>query len=117
MINKINFPHSFRIRIFLIFVKEISPVFAGVPWLLFRRSLNGDCRDILQHQLLELIEQHNPLQENFELIESAVRFLYLSGNAYLEFVGPGDRSAAPKELFLRPDPMRVVPDPIHFVSA
>ena len=64
-----------------------------------------------------MIEQPNPLQEKFEWIGSAAMFLYLFWNAYLECVRPGDRSVAPKELdILRPDRMRVVPDPIHFVS-
>ncbi len=98
-------------------VKEISSAVAGVPWLLFRRLSNGERREVLQHPLLDLIERPNPLQGKFEWIESAASFLYLSGNAYLECVGSGDRSAMPKELYvLRPDRMRVVPDPIHFVG-
>jgi HK97 family phage portal protein len=85
--------------------------------LLFRRTSNGERREVLQHPLLDLIERPNPLQGKFEWIESAASFLYLSGNAYLESVGSGDRSSMPKELYvLRPDRMRVVPDPIHFVS-
>jgi hypothetical protein len=37
------------------FVKEISSAVAGVRWLLFRRSLNGDCREIMQHPLVDLV--------------------------------------------------------------
>lgn len=98
-------------------VKEISSAVAGVPWLLFRRLPNGERREILEHPLLDLIERPNPLQGKFEWIESAASFLYLSGNSYLECVGSGDRSSIPKEIYvLRPDRMRVIPDPVHYVS-
>jgi hypothetical protein len=38
------------------YVKEISSAVAGISLLLFRRSLNGDRRDILQHPLLDLLK-------------------------------------------------------------
>jgi len=98
-------------------VKEISSAVAGVPWLLFRRLPNGERREILDHPLLDLIERPNPLQGKFEWIESVASFLYLSGNSYMECVGSGDPSSIPKEIYvLRPDRMRVIPDPVHFVS-
>ncbi|MBC8284356.1 MAG: phage portal protein [Nitrospinae bacterium] len=87
-------------------VKEISAAVAGIPWLLFRHLPNGERREVLQHPLLDLIERPNPLQGKFEWFESAASFLYLSGNAYMECVGPGDHSGIPKELYvLRPDRM------------
>jgi phage portal protein BeeE len=86
------------------FLKEISFAVAGVPWLLFRRSLYGDRHEILQHSVLDLIEGPNPLQGKFVWNESAARFLYLFRNTYFECVSPGDRFVAPKELdILRPD--------------
>ncbi len=100
-------------------VKEISSAVAGVPWLLFRRLSDGDRSEILQHPLLDLLERPNLLQGKFEWIEAAASFLYLSGNSYLECVGPqgGNNSGVPKELYvLRPDRMRVLPDPVHFVG-
>jgi phage portal protein BeeE len=43
------------------FIKEISSAVARVPWLFFRRSLNGHRRETLQHRFLDLIERPNPL--------------------------------------------------------
>ena len=82
----------------MIFLKEISFAVAGVPWLLFRRSLYGYRHEILQHPVLDIIERPNPLQGKFVWIESAPRFLYLFCNAYFECVSLGDRFVAPKEL-------------------
>ncbi|MEK9627842.1 MAG: phage portal protein [Nitrospinota bacterium] len=96
-------------------VKEISSAVAGVPWLLFRNLPNGERREVLQHPILDLMERPNPLQGKFEWVESVASFFYLSGNAYLECIGP--HNSPPKELYtLRPDRMRVIPDPIHFVG-
>jgi HK97 family phage portal protein len=102
-------------------IKEIASASAGVPWLLFRQFPGGERREVLQHPLLDLLARPNPLQGKFELIESLVCHLYLSGNTYIECVGPsgGRRSSEnfPKELYvLRPDRMRVIPDPIHYVG-
>lgn len=98
-------------------VSEISSAVAGAQWLLFKHLPNGERREVLQHPLLDLIERPNPIQGKFEWFESAAGFLYLSGNAFMECVGPEDSSGVPKELYvLRPDRVRVIPDPIHFVG-
>jgi HK97 family phage portal protein len=95
-------------------VKEISAASAGVPWLLFRQLPGGERRQVLQHPLLDLLARPNPLQGKYELIESVVCHLYLSGNTYMECVGP---TSLPKELYvLLPDRMKVIPDPIHYVG-
>jgi HK97 family phage portal protein len=66
--------------------------------------------------LLDLISRPNPLQGKYELIESAVCHLYLSGNTYMECVGAPGQGAVPQELYvLRPDRMKVIPDPVHYV--
>ena len=102
-------------------IKEIASASAGVPWLLFRQFPGGERREVLKHPLLDLLARPNPLQGKFELIESLVCHLYLSGNTYIECVGPSDGRRSmenfPKELYvLRPDRMRVIPDPIHYVG-
>jgi HK97 family phage portal protein len=96
-------------------VKEIASASAGVPWILFRQLPGGERREVIQHPLLNLLARPNPLQGKFELIESMVCHLYLSGNSFMECVA--GHSSSPKELYaLRPDRMKVIPDPIHYVG-
>ncbi len=100
-------------------VKEIASASAGIPWVLFRQLPGGERREVSQHPLLDLIARPNPLQGKYELIESMVCHLYLSGNTYMESVGPpnGGHSSLPKELYvLRPDRMKVIPDAVHYVG-
>jgi HK97 family phage portal protein len=103
-------------------IKEIAQAAAGVDWLLYQRLADGGRREISVHPLLNLIERPNPLQGKFEFIEAAIGYLYLSGNCYLEAVGPGATapegvSAAPREMYaLRPDRMRVLPHPVHLIA-
>lgn len=100
-------------------VKEIASASAGVPWILFRKLPGGERREVPQHPLLDLLARPNPLQGKYELVESMVCHLYISGNAYMEAVGPtgGGPSGLPKELYvLRPDRMKVIPDAVHYVG-
>ena len=103
-------------------IREIAEASAGVPWQLFQMQKDGTQEELTDHPLLRLIDRPNPFQGRFELIEHLTAYLYLSGNAYVEAVGPSaDPSAGggfkpPTELYaLRPDRMTVVPDPTHFI--
>ncbi|MCH8157215.1 MAG: phage portal protein, partial [Nitrospinae bacterium] len=102
-------------------VKEIAEAAAGVPWQLFRRRPNGERVEVLEHPLLKLLERPNPLQGKFEFIEALLSFLYISGNTYIEAVGPGGSGGSeqtrPRELYvLRPDRMKILPHPVHIVG-
>ncbi|MBL7020702.1 MAG: phage portal protein [Nitrospinaceae bacterium] len=100
-------------------IKEIASASAGVPWILFRQLPGGERREVSEHPLLDLMTRPNPLQGKYELIESVVCHLYLSGNTYIESVGPtnGNSSGLPKELYvLRPDRMKVIPDAVHYIA-
>jgi HK97 family phage portal protein len=103
-------------------IKEIAQAAAGVHWLLYQRLADGSRREIAVHPLLNLIERPNPLQGKFEFIEAAIGYLYLSGNSYLELVGPGPSAheggdASPREMYaLRPDRMRVLPHPVNLIA-
>ncbi|MCH8312871.1 MAG: phage portal protein [Nitrospinae bacterium] len=108
-------------------IKEIAGAAAGVDWLLYQRLADGGRKEILSHPLLNLIQRPNPLQGKFEFIESAIGYLYVSGNAYLEMVGPtGEVSSPrnnhaegspPREIYaLRPDRMKIVPHPVNLVA-
>jgi len=95
-------------------IKEIAEAAGGVPWLLHRQMSDGKREEIPDHPLLRLMERPNPFQGRFELMETLVAHLYLSGNTYLEVVG--SQSSSPSELYaLRPDRMTVLPDRTHFI--
>ena len=100
-------------------IREIAGASAGVPWQLFKTAADGTQEEIKDHPLLKLIDRPNPFQGRFELIENLTAYLYLSGNAYVEAVGPDTsrrNSKPPTELYiLRPDRMAVLPDPTHFI--
>jgi len=98
-------------------IKEIAAASAGISWVLFQQLTGGERREIAQHPLIDLISRPNPLQGKYELMESLVCHLYLSGNTYIESVGSQHAGGLPKELYiLRPDRMKVLPDAIHYIS-
>jgi len=76
---------------------------AAVPLRLYN---NGE--QLAEHPLLTLLARPNPLQGGSAFLESVLSFLLLSGNAYIEAIGPD--TEAPQELYaLRPDRLRIVP--------
>ena len=104
-------------------VREIAEAGAGVDWILYKNSAGGDRQEVGGHPLLRLLRHPNPLQGRFEFFESVLSHLYLAGNTYIESVGPqsgkgfGKAGSPPRELYvLRPDRMRVLPDPVHFIA-
>ncbi len=101
-------------------IREISHAAASVPWSLFHRMADGGKEKIGEHPLLKLIKRPNPFQGQFEFLEACFSHLYLSGNSYLEAVGPGSRgleAGKPQELYvLRPDRITVIPDRSNFIQ-
>jgi HK97 family phage portal protein len=64
------------------------------------------------HPLVKLLARPNPLQSEGWFRESTMAYLLLSGNTYIEGVGPFKEDSPPLELWsLRPDRMKVVPGP------
>lgn len=88
-------------------MKEIARGAANVPFILFRRR--GETRtEITNHALLDLLRRPNPLQGGTLFFEAVYTYFQISGNTYLEGVGPDGRP--PRELWTqRPDRMRVIP--------
>lgn len=83
--------------------KLIASNAAAVPWLLHKRK-----GEIENHKLLDLLKRPAPMMGGATLFEAFYAYLLLSGNGYLEAVGPDN--GPPKELWTqRPDRMRVVP--------
>lgn len=87
-------------------IKLIAQNAAAVPWIVYKGK--NKKRELESHPLINLLTRPNPSQGGAELFEALYSFFLISGNAYLEAVGPGYGS--PLELWtLRPDRMRVVP--------
>lgn len=84
-------------------VKMVASCAAGVPLLLFDRA----GKEVESHQLLDLLERPSGAYSGAAFLEAAYAYFLLSGNSYIEAVGP-DRGP-PKELWpLRPDRMQVI---------
>lgn len=91
-------------------IRAISMACAGIPWLLFNKTKGGELKEIENHELLDLIARPNPQQGSAKFVESVIGNLMISGNSYIEAVGPDSKSAPPKELYcLRPDRIQIVP--------
>lgn len=89
-------------------VRQIAMAVAGIPWIVYRKGRGGKVEELDDHPLAQLLERPNPWQGGSSFFENLAAFLMLSGNSYIEAVGP-DRGA-PRELYvLRPDRMKVIP--------
>lgn len=94
---------------------EIARAAAGISWLLYRRGRSRQMVEIEEHALLSLLRRPNPWQGQASFFEAAIAFLMLSGNSYIERVGP--QRGLPKELYiLRPDRMKVLPDAKNMIA-
>lgn len=94
-------------------INEIAKAIGGLRWIAHQRR-RGRLREIDEHPLLALLRRPNPLQGGGRFFELLTGYLMISGNTYIERVGPGSAAAAldqpPRELYaLRPDRMKVVP--------
>lgn len=89
-------------------VRQIAMAVAGIPWIVYRQSRRGKVEELDDHPLAKLLQRPNPWQGGSRFFENLTAFLILSGNSYIEAVGP--ERGAPRELYvLRPDRMKVVP--------
>lgn len=84
-------------------VTLIARSIGSIPWVLVDQKAS-----YMDHALLRLLRSPSPCQAGSSFMEALVSFLLLSGNTYLEAVGP--EKGVPEELYiLRPDRMKVIP--------
>jgi HK97 family phage portal protein len=84
-------------------VKLVASCAAGVPLLLF----DGADKEVEAHPLLDLLRRPSSAYAGAAFFEAVYAYLLLSGNSYIEAVGP--ERGAPKELWpLRPDRMQII---------
>lgn len=96
-------------------INIISRGAAKIPWKV-KRGANpdgtGGTEMDRKHPLCKLLRKPNPLQSESWFREAVAAYLLLSGNTYIEGVGPFKEDAPPLELWsLRPDRMKVLPGP------
>lgn len=102
-------------------INEIAKSIGGLQRVLQQRR-SGRWRELDEHDLLRLLARPNPMQGGGRFFEAHTGYLMISGNAYMERVGPGTGNGrfarAPRELYtVRPDRMTVVPgDQTNIVS-
>lgn len=88
-------------------INEVARGAAKIPL----KVMVGDKEADANHPLVKLLAKPNPWQSHASFFEAVVAFWLLSGNTYLEGVGPDN--APPLELWcLRPDRTKVVPGPM-----
>ncbi len=84
-------------------IKLIAQNAASIPWAVY----DGQNR-LHEHPLISLLQKPNPTQSKAELFEAIYSYYLISGNSYLEAVGPAD--SPPHELWsLRPDHISIIP--------
>jgi len=91
-------------------ISLIAQTCASIPWQLFStpRTPREKKVEIKKHKLLDLMRRPNPYEGQSAFTERYVSFFKLSGNTYIERVGPNP--GEPKELYsLRPDRVKVDP--------
>ena len=87
---------------------------ASIPLLLN----DGNDKELDSHPVLDLLARPAPGFTQTWLFESLATYVQLSGQSYLEAVGPSRRNAPPRELWsLRPDRMKVIAGPQGLPSA
>lgn len=91
-------------------VSLIASAVAGIDWTLFKvpKGQSEEKEELASHDLLKVLKRPNPKESKYKFTEKIIAYLLLSGNTYLERVGPA--RGAPRELYCpRPDRMRIIP--------
>jgi len=91
-------------------VEAIQSAVGGISLKVYGLNKDGDKdKELKNHALALLLKRPNPYQGQSRFLAEGVGYLMLSGNWYIERVGPDEQGTQPpKELFnLRPDRMIV----------
>jgi HK97 family phage portal protein len=80
---------------------------ASVGFTLYITGQRGARREASAHPIIELLKRPNPTQANGAFLHSMYQYLLISGNAFVQSIGPKDRPPAELHL-LRPDRVAVL---------
>lgn len=88
-------------------IELVAQAASSVPLDLVQVTARGGRREVNGHGMLRLLKRPNPQQSYAEFFHDLYSFRLISGNAFVQGVGPKD--AAPLELhLLRPDRVAVI---------
>ncbi len=89
---------------------------ASEPRMAMYREGEPEPERIMHHQALDLFNRPNPWLSRYAFMAGIILYRYLAGNVYVEKVR--SRSGQVVEFWLlRPDRMRVIPDPARYIAA
>ena len=97
-------------------VHQIAMACAGIPWTVYQRDRNGEIIEVVDSPLVRILRRPNPALSWSKFMDMVVSFFMLSGNSYIEAVGPD--TGGPRELYvLHSSRVKVVPgDSQHLVG-
>ena len=93
---------------------EIARAVESTPWRIERKRKDGAVEEVTDHPVVDLMYRPNPEYTWGELIGRHTAFAVISGNAYMERIGPttGKNAGVARELWShRPDRMTVDVNP------
>lgn len=99
-------------------VNRTSNATALVDWKLWRKAKSGrpeDRTEVTAHAALDLWNKPNPFMPRQEFVEGTQQHVDLTGEGWW-VIARDERSPIPLEMwYVRPDRIRPVPDPDHFL--
>ena len=88
-------------------ISMVAGAGASVKFKLYDNMPKRARRELKNHPILDLMKQENPTQAKGEFFRALYQYQLISGNAFMQAVGPKD--SLPNELYLlRPDRMAVI---------
>lgn len=88
-------------------ITMISSSAASVGLKLYQVGPKGARREMKSHPAMAILRMPNPLQAESEFFQSLYHYLLISGNAFIQAVGPS--GSPPRELhLLRPDRVTII---------
>jgi HK97 family phage portal protein len=88
-------------------IHMIASSAASIEWKLMNVLPSGARKILVQHPLLKLLKNPNPIQGGSEFFESVISYRLISGNSYIQ--RSGSDGGQPKELYtMRPDRMSII---------
>lgn len=97
-------------------IQKIAQACASIEWYAYKQRKGGKPIELEGHEMLDLLNNPNPLQSRQEWLENVIAFLLLTGNTYPEANRPVE-GRPPTELWvLQPQYMRIVPNMLGYVG-
>lgn len=85
-------------------VNKIAGTASYVPWRLYKVATDGTKEEITEHPILDTWAKPNPSQGGFEFREELFTFYFMTGNGYINGVGPrgGEDKGKWQEFYIMP---------------